>query len=165
MTILIFNKVKKYSIVALILFFNSAALGQYPVLDLAQSEQQKDFLQYLTLTTSLLRDKSLKEMMKGYKLDSLSDRNKQEIAVKIMKDSAFFKKLYNYFGFLKTFEDKYKISRFTHDEWKEIAEFGAKHGIYYIERMKDLKERRDTLPAIPFNFPIVPLVKDTSILR
>ncbi len=150
-------------IFSLIVFFTNLSLfGQQFKLDLTKPDQQKDFLQYLKLTTSVLEDNNIKSIIKGYEPQNLTDSNKQEIAKKILKDTVYFKKLNNYFVFLKIMNYKYEISKFTHEEWKEVAQFGAQHGIYFIQAMKKLKAPKDTLSGTPNFFPFIPVVKDSS---
>ena len=158
------KKAKKYFSISLLLFLSFTTSAQKPALDLTQPDQQKDFLQYLKTTISLLEDTSLKEMMKGYKLESLSDSDKQQIAFKMMKDTAYFKRLYDYFAFMRTLDNKYGISKFSNEELGEVAQFGATHGIYFIQAMKKLKEQKYiyALPNIPYIFPAIPLKNPTD---
>lgn len=106
----------------------------------------------------------LKNKMRGYDLKNLTDSNKQEIAYYMMKDTAYFKRLYAYFDFMKILDSKYCISEFSRKEWEEIVHFGAKNGIYFIQAMKKLKEREDALPHIPNYFPVTPLKKNTDTI-
>lgn len=156
---------KKYFCISILLFFNLIVSAQHSCLDLTQSDQQKDFLKYLKTTISLLEDSRVKKMMKGYNLDKLSDSNKQQIAQKMMNDTSYFKRLYSYFDFLKILEKKYHISQFSQKEWKEIAQFGAKHGIYFISAMKKYKEPKDSLPYFPNGFPIIPLKREVDTIN
>src|SRR5258705_13669967 len=101
-------KPKKYISLILLFFLACKVFAQVSKLDLTQPEQQKDFLQYLRSTVSLLEDKSIKESTKGIPLKKTSDSDKQQIANEIMKDTTYFKRLYAYFDFLKVLESKYQ---------------------------------------------------------
>ena len=157
------TKTKTYISLAFLFFFAYSISAQGQKLDLTQPEQQKDFLQYLRGTVSLLEDKSIKEMTKGVELKKISDSTKQQLGYEMMRDTAYFKRLYAYFDFLKVLEGKYQISKFSKEEWEEVARFGASHGIYFLSAMKNRNEKIDSLPHIPKYFPGTPIqkVKDT----
>lgn len=161
----VYEKNKKYFNVILLLFLSCTVSAQQSKLDLTQPDQQKDFLKYLRTTTSMFEDKSMKENVKGYRLKNLSDTDKQQIAIKMMKDTAYFKRLYDYFDFMKILESKYKISQFSNKEWEEVAQFGARNGIYFVQAMKKLKDQKDSFPHIPYYFPITPLKTSTDTIR
>jgi hypothetical protein len=156
------KKPKTYFSITQLLFLSFTAFAQQSTLDLTQPEQQKDFLKYLKTTISLLEDSSMKNKIKGYDLKNLTDSNKQEIAYFMMKDTSYFKRLNDYFAFMRILENKYRISQFSNKEWGEVAQFGAKNGIYFISAMKKLKEQKDALPHIPNYFPVTHLKKITD---
>jgi hypothetical protein len=153
------TKTKKYISLIFLFFLTYRALSQAPRLDLTQPEQQKDFLQYLKSTVSLLEDKSIKEMTKGVEVKKISDSAKQQLGYEMMRDTTYFKRLYAYFDFLKVLEGKYHISKFSKEEWEEVARFGASHGIYFLSTMKKRNEKIDSLPRFPNYFPPIPLLK------
>jgi len=155
------KKTKKCSSTTLLLFFSFTVFAQQ-TLDLTQPEQQQDFLKYLRTQISLLQDSSLKEIMKGYKLESVSDSDKQQMAYKMMQDTAYFKRLYDYFDFMKILDNKYHISRFSNKEWIEVAQFGARNGIYFTQAMKKLMEQKDGRLHVPDYFQITPLKEPTD---
>ena len=153
------TKTKKYINLTLLFFLSCTVSAQCLKLDLTQPGQQKDFLQYLMSTVSLLEDKSIKEMTKGTELKNISDSTKQQLGYEMMKDTAYFKRLYNYFDFLKVLESKYCISKFSREEWEEVARLGASHGIYFLSAMGRRNEKTDTLYRFPKFFPTIPLQK------
>jgi len=157
------TKTKRYISLIFLLFFTYTVSAQGQKLDLTQPEQQKDFLEYLRRTVSLLEDKSIKEMTKGVEFKNISDSTKQQLGNEIMRDTAYFKRLNAYFDFLKVLEGKYHISKFSKEEWEEIARFGASHEIYFLSAMKKRNEKIDSLPRLPNYFPATPRlkVKDT----
>jgi hypothetical protein len=106
----------------------------------------------------------MKEMVKGYQPEGISDSNKQQIASKIMKDMAYFKKLNDYMSFMRILENKYRISKFSNEDWGEVARFGAKHGIYFISAIQKFKEPKNKVPGIPDYFPRIPLKKITDTI-
>lgn len=138
-------------------FLSLGIIAQQSSLDLSKTEQQKDFSKYLRTMISLLEDKSIKDMMMGYNLKNLSDSNKHQIANNIMKDTAYFKRLNDYFAFSRLLDYKYGISKFTQNEWSEIVSFGAKNGVFFISALNKQKGQKDSLPKIPDYFPLIPL--------
>ena len=155
-------KTKKYFSFIMLLFLSFTILAQQSMLDLSQPEQQKDFLKYLKATISMLEDTSMKRKMKGYPLNNLSDSNKQQIANKMIEDTAFFKRLNDYFAYIRTFENKYHISQFSKEELDEVIRFGASNGIYFISSMNKHKGQKDTLPFMPYNIPRVTPFKNPA---
>ena len=153
------TKTKTYISLAFLFFLTYTVSAQGQKLDLTQPEQQKDFLQYLRSTVSLLEDKSIKEMTKGVELKKISDSTKHQLGNEMMKDTAYFKRLSAYFYFLKVLEGKYQISKFSKEEWVEVARFGASHGIYFLDAMKKRNEKIDSLPHFPNYFPATPIIK------
>ncbi len=152
------KKTKKYFSIAFLLFFTFTVSAQQSLLDLTQPEQQKDFLKYLRTTISLLQDPGVKEKYKGKDLENLSDSSKQRIADKMIKDTTYFKRLYEYFDFMKLLDSKYRISQFSSKDWKEVAQFGAKHGIYFISPIKKTVEPKNPLPSKSYYFPKLPSI-------
>jgi len=157
------TKTKAYISLAFLFFLIYTVSAQGQKLDLTQPEQQKDFLQYLRSTVSLLEDKSIKEMTRGVELKKISDSTKQKLGNEMMRDTTYFKRLYAYFDFLKVLEGKYQISKFSKVEWEEVARFGASHGIYFLSPMKKRNEETDSFPHFPNYFPPTPMLraKDT----
>lgn len=147
--------------VGLLLLITSSVFSQVSKLDLTHPEQQKDFLEYLRRTVSLLEDSSLKKMASNMNLQKISDSSKQRLAESIMKDTVYFKKLNSYFDFLKLLESRYQISKFSKSEWETIGRFGAEHGIYFLSRLQKLNEKDSSVPFQNF-FPLIPPLKSTD---
>jgi hypothetical protein len=159
------NETKKHISLLLLFFLSCSVSAQEIRLDLTKLEQQKDFLQYLRSTISLLENKSVKEMTKKIQSKNLSDSAKQQqVAYEMMRDTTYFKRLYAYFDFLKILESKYHISKFSKEEWEEVARFGANHGIYFLSAMRRVNEKKDSLRHSPNYFPKISIPKTTDTI-
>lgn len=130
---------------------------QYTPLDLTIKEQQQDFLKFLSSLSSLLQDTTIeKTMNKVRRHDSSNVNLVQTLLYQMMKDSVYMKKLSDFFAFGNILEKKYGVSKFSDEQWNEIAHFGTKNGIYFIPALKKYKEQTKAAGQFPFIFPLLP---------
>lgn len=106
-------------------------------LNLADGKQKSDFQNYLKITVDFLRDSTYTYLFRGYNLSSLSDNDKTQIANNMVKDNYFMNKLNEYRGVLTYLENRYRVSAFTKEQWKNVIKLGMDSGIYFLPGLKE----------------------------
>jgi hypothetical protein len=133
-------------IITLIGFNCSRKAVEAPIpFNLADESQQSDFKNYLEVTLIFLNDRPLSNFFKGYNLSNLSDKDKAQIGNNMTKDPNFMDKMNSYIRSVRYIENKYKASKFSKEQWRQIAKFGVNEGIYFMpglkERVKLMEEK------------------------